>query len=205
LAEQPTPIMMDCDQGFYIKDVGHYTEEGTPYADPIELVSDGGDFNPFSMLSAGQRLYAKAGSTLGFMWSEKPTSETAATVTLVAKKRVESESDTAIVKLSGWFQIHDSINGWVRDSMLGGDPDSLRVVLNLNQFAFFSDDYKFEDTFLSNFFYDDFSATASGFDPVRYQHGTATIKNMSNVARQLTLVPYNSGLGFISSIDENPN
>lgn len=199
LSEQAFPIVMACDQGFYIKDAGHYSEEGTPYTDPIELVSDdSGDFNPFSMLSAGQRLYAKAGSTLGFTWSEKPTAEILTTVTLVAKKRVEADLDTATIKLSGWFKVHDSINGWI------GDSKGLQYIVNLRQLELYSDSYRFIEDIIPSFFYDAFYISASGYNG-NFQHGTVTVKNMSPFARQLTLVPNNSAPHYVSSIDELSN
>lgn len=196
-------VAMVSSTGFHIRDVGNYNNEDSVHTDTSESVeliaNDDGTIAPFSMLSAGQRLYVKTGSTLQFNWTVKPVEETFVSLTLVVKKKMEADSDTAVVKLSGHFQIHDSINGWVKSA--GGS----RSVLSINQFAFFSDGYLFADDFLSNFFYTDFSAVATGYDPVFFQNGTVTVKNMSNVGRVLTLVPYNLDAGFISSIDENPN
>lgn len=204
-SDEDTPnIVMSSSNGFYIVDPKS-NQPATFREEPIELgINPDGEFKPFDLLELGQRLVVKAGSTLIFEWAEVPMIATTKTLTLVAKKKAEPDLDTAVVKLSGWFQIHDSAKGWVRNSSLDGDANSLRYALNLDQFAFYSDGFLFEDSFLSNFFYNDFSAVATGFDPVFYQHGTATIKNMSNIDRVLTLVPYNSGAGFISSIDENP-
>lgn len=205
-SDEGTPdIRMSSSKGFYYREAGHYNEQGEfDDTDIILSVSPDGVFKPFG-LSATERLYVPAGSTLTFEWLEAPTIATVKTITLVANKKVEPELDTAVVKLSGWFLIHDSAKGWVRNSTLSGGAEALRVVLKLSQFALYSNGALFDDAFLSNFFYEDFSAVATGLTGSYFESGTVTIKNMSNVPRVLTLVPYNSGLSFISSIDENPN
>ncbi|WP_026470380.1 hypothetical protein [Alkanindiges illinoisensis] len=196
-------FMLTSSTGFWIRDAGHYTEDGIHTEEPIELtVTPNGDFAPFNWLDAGQRLYVKAGSTLEVGWADTPAAMALKTVTLVAKKKVEVESDTAVVKLSGWFKIYDSVKGWVLMSTASG---ALPAILSLGDVAFFSDKFLFQDSMLSNFFYNDFSAVATDYDPIFYQHGTVTIKNMSGIDRVLTLVPYNQGTTYISSVDENPN
>ena len=202
-AEDTPAIIMRSSDGFYIRDTASYNSGGEYTEEPVVCnIDSDGNFVPFNILEGGQRLYVLKGSRLTFEWETKPSVEVVKTMTLVAKKKVEADSDTAVVRLSGYFLVHDSIKGWVRNSLLAGDEDSLRMILSLSQFALYSDGTRFEDAFLSNFFYDDFSAVATGYDPVFYQHGTLTIKNMSAFPRVVTLVPYNLGV-ISSSIDED--
>lgn len=190
-------VVMTSSNGFEIREVGSYQSASPVFYDEIELVSqpDGKLLLP---LELQERLYVPRGSVLEFRWATTPSVESVKTFTLAAKKKREVSTDTAIVKLSGTFQIHDSIEGWLKSIDSG-----LRVGISLNNFSFFSDQFLFGGLFDSDFFYTAYSAVATGYSAGFYQNGTATIKNMSGVERELTLVP-SEAAGIPSSIDENP-
>lgn len=179
-------ITLSSSQGFFLKKETQYKELGTPISTPFDITAQKGKntIRPFN-LRAGDRLYIPAGSLLTFAWKDKPTKEVLTTLTLVAKKKHEPNSDTAIVKLSGRFTIWDSREGWIRDS--SGYPH----ILDISQFAVFSDERLFDDAFISNYLFTDYSiATTGTYDTVFNRFGTVVIKNESKYARTLKLIPY---------------
>lgn len=134
--------------------------------------------------------------------TERP-SEVGLEITLTAKKRKRVPSDSAVVKLSGWFKIADSLKGKVLIASYYGDVYGQRDVIGVDSFAILSDEMQHGTDYTSDFFYDDYSVVATGYNG-QNQHATVHIKNMSDKKRRLTFTPVSwSGLGFDykSSID----
>ena len=187
-------ISMTATNGFEVREVGHYNEQGVAVGNTALAIPSGLRISPLQMLSNGSRLYVPYPNVLKFSWTTEPTDDVNASLTLCAKKRVEQDTDTAVIKMGGRFQIKDSIKGWVKGN--GGS-----VVLNVDQFATFSDLALFEDDFFSNFFYEDYSIVAEGADGYSNSKFPVRIKNMSNVARSITFIPYRNTPVGVGSFD----
>ena len=132
-----------------------------------------------------------------------PPPEIGVLITLTAKKRKRIPSDSAVVKLSGWFKITDSLKGSVLIANYYGDVYGQRDVIGVDSFAILSDEMQHGTDYTSDFFYNDYSVVATGYNG-QNQHATVHIKNMSDKKRRLTFTPVSwSGMGFDykSSID----
>lgn len=132
-----------------------------------------------------------------------PPPEIGVLITLTAKKRKRIPSDSAVVKLSGWFKITDSLKGSVLIANYYGDVYGQRDVIGVDSFAILSDEMQHGTDYTSDFFYNDYSVVATGYNG-QNQHATVHIKNISDKKRRLTFTPVSwSGMGFDykSSID----
>lgn len=180
-SDSPT-ITMTSSLGFETRLDGHYNELGSISNEPITFTANANNELMIEM-PALSRLYVPLGSVLSFNWAQQPNEESVKTLTLSAKKKREFSTDTAVVKLSGYFKFTDSNFGKVTDS--DGSP----LLLNTSQLPFFSDEFYFEEAILTKDFYTAYSISSSGGDPVFHTNATVTIVNQSNVERTLTITP----------------
>ncbi len=198
--QEENSLVLGALNGFEIRKVGFYGESGTPFPYDIFLDHLGESSNteiaPFSMLEDGDRLYVPYPNVLFVAWDSTPHEDTVLSITLCAKKKIERDTDTAVLKMGGRFQIKDSIKGWVK---VGGMP----AILGVEQFATFSDEILFADDFASQFFYEDFSVVAEGANGIFNTKFPVNIKNTSNVARTLTFVPYKNNVLYQGVFDSN--
>lgn len=175
-------IMMTSSLGFETRLDGHYNELGNISNEPITFTANANNELMIEM-PALSRLHVPLGSVLSFSWVQQPSEESVKTVTLSVKKKREYSSDTAVVKLSGYFKFTDSNFGKVTGS------DGIPLLLNTSQLPFFSDEFYFEERTITKDFYTVYSISSSGGDPIFHTNATVTIVNQSNVERTLTITP----------------
>ena len=178
-----------------------------PVASPIKIsigVSNGDNVKNIRLpISGNERLLCGGYSSLRFEWESALQALAAISITLIAKKRKIIPSDSSTIKLSGWFKIKDSIKGNVLDAAPTGDLYGQRGVFGVSSFGIISDELITSTAPDSQWFYDDFSVVATGYNG-DLQNATVHIKNMSKQARTLTFTPVNfAGMGYSykSSID----
>lgn len=192
---------------FYKRDINNPDDEievNSPILLRIEGSSSDVRVNTISLpLLDNERLMCYPAVPLRFEWEKAPSKPVVASMTFVAKKRRRIPSDSAVIKLSGWFKITDSLKGEVLGSSFMGDVYGQRNVHGVSSFGILSDELQHSTDPTSGFFYNDYSVVATGYSG-DLQNATVTIKNMSKQARTLTFTPVSwSGMGYDykSSVD----